>query len=173
LKATTPRSKAKSNDSDAPSVNKRGRRSKANEPEASDADTTGPNRKKAKINGRQSTTNAGAKSKQGDENGEDEDEDRSHNPELMLRYMDEPSWEHLIKTIETVEGTADNKLLVYFFTKDGKKGITETKVLRQRAPQMLIDFYESNLRWKPKDADENAADSAEEVPAEAASVTAV
>jgi len=62
---------------------------------------------------------------------------------------------------------------VYFFTKDGKKGITETKVLRQRAPQMLIDFYESNLRWKPKDADENAADSAEEVPAEAASVTAV
>ncbi|KDQ12991.1 hypothetical protein BOTBODRAFT_112034 [Botryobasidium botryosum FD-172 SS1] len=170
VKARKPRSKAISVDSDAPSVTKRGRQSKANEPEASDADTAGPNRKKAKTNGKQATKKAAdGKSKQRDES---EFDDGAHNPELMLKYMDQPSWEDIIEVISTVEATSDDKLLVYFDTKKGERGVTEAKVLRRRAPDMLFDFYESNLRWRPKGG-EDAANSGDDAPAEAASVTEV
>ncbi|KAI0358009.1 hypothetical protein OH77DRAFT_1518764 [Trametes cingulata] len=73
----------------------------------------------------------------------------------MRKWKDAASWEHLIKSIDTVERTDDGDLYVYFTLKNGKgHGREPSDLCKKKMPYKLLEFYESNLRWKP--SDENA-----------------
>jgi chromobox protein 5 len=61
--------------------------------------------------------------------------------------MKEDSWEHLVKTIDTVERSKDG-LVVYFRTTDDKMVRQSSTVCAAKFPQKLIEFYENNLKWR-------------------------
>ncbi|GLB43387.1 putative chromo shadow domain containing protein [Lyophyllum shimeji] len=66
----------------------------------------------------------------------------------MSKYMGVSSWEHLVKTIDTIEKENDGSLAVYFSLIGGERIKENSKLCAERFPQKLIAFYESNLRWK-------------------------
>ncbi|KAJ6616960.1 hypothetical protein B0H10DRAFT_1345501 [Mycena sp. CBHHK59/15] len=69
----------------------------------------------------------------------------------MSEHMHAPTWDQLIKQIDTVE-RVDNKLYVYFTLKEnGERIREESDICADKFPKMLIKFYESNLRWKEAD----------------------
>ncbi|CDO69648.1 hypothetical protein BN946_scf184851.g36 [Trametes cinnabarina] len=72
----------------------------------------------------------------------------------MRRFKDAASWENLVESIDTVERTEDGNLYVYFTLKHGKGHAREkSDICKKKMPYKLIEFYESNLRWKPSDED--------------------
>ncbi|KAF6753088.1 hypothetical protein DFP72DRAFT_1171248 [Ephemerocybe angulata] len=81
---------------------------------------------------------------------------RTQSPEIgahhgnMDQYRHLKSWEDLVKTVDTVERSEeDQELYVYFTLYDGGVQVKElSNECRTRFPQKLLEFYESNLRWK-------------------------
>ncbi|KIK97343.1 hypothetical protein PAXRUDRAFT_825023 [Paxillus rubicundulus Ve08.2h10] len=70
----------------------------------------------------------------------------------MRGHMKVTSWENLVHTIDTVERQKDGELYVFFTLKNEKKRMREnSRLCAQKFPQKLIEFYESNLRWKTED----------------------
>ncbi|KAF8074716.1 hypothetical protein FPV67DRAFT_1574815 [Lyophyllum atratum] len=84
-----------------------------------------------------------------------ESEERSHPMDEeavvltdMAQYMNLPTWEHIVKTIDTIEKEADDSLSIYFRLNSGERIKESSKLCAERFPQKLIKFYESNLRWR-------------------------
>ncbi|KAI0064065.1 hypothetical protein BV25DRAFT_1823570 [Artomyces pyxidatus] len=76
-------------------------------------------------------------------------------PSTIKKYKDIASWEDLVVRIDTVEKSADDTLLVYFAIKGNDKPCRETSGLAaEKFPKKLIEFYESNLRWKASESEE-------------------
>ncbi|PPQ94456.1 hypothetical protein CVT25_002547 [Psilocybe cyanescens] len=81
---------------------------------------------------------------------------RSSSPEseeqvigTMKQYMNLKNWEGLVKTVDTVERQeSSNKLVVYFTLNTGDKVMENSVICKERFPQKLLEFYESNLRWR-------------------------
>jgi len=70
----------------------------------------------------------------------------------MKTWMSSATWEHIVDTIDTVERTSDDRLLVYFTLKNGKgRAREETAVCKEKMPRKLLEFYEQNLRWRASD----------------------
>ncbi|KAJ6485619.1 hypothetical protein C8R45DRAFT_997222 [Mycena sanguinolenta] len=65
----------------------------------------------------------------------------------MEQHMQAPTWDQLIKKIDTVE-RVDDTLFVYFTLLGGERIREDSKICADKFPKMLIDFYEANLRWK-------------------------
>ncbi|KAJ3555485.1 hypothetical protein NM688_g2549 [Phlebia brevispora] len=83
----------------------------------------------------------------------DEDEETYQD---MSKWKDAKSWAHLVDSIDTVEKMEDGKLYVYFRLKPQKNGERPlcrelSDVCKQKMPQMMLSFYEANLRWRPQD----------------------
>lgn len=56
------------------------------------------------------------------------------------------NWEKQIKTIETIErDEKSNDLVIYLRWKNGKGSKIKNNLVRDKAPQTLIDFYEKHL----------------------------
>ncbi|KAF8127767.1 hypothetical protein K438DRAFT_1486439, partial [Mycena galopus ATCC 62051] len=64
----------------------------------------------------------------------------------MKEHMQAPTWDQLIKKIDTVE-RIDDTLFVYFTLNGGERIREDSKICADKFPKMLIEFYESNLRW--------------------------
>ncbi|KAF5316084.1 hypothetical protein D9619_006581 [Psilocybe cf. subviscida] len=65
----------------------------------------------------------------------------------MKDYMHIVDWATIVKTIDTVEREGD--LLMIYFTLNSGEAVRETsEICKKKFPQKLLDFYESNLRWK-------------------------
>lgn len=96
-----------------PQPKKRGRprKSKTPTPDDSDEEEVVAPKKKAKSAPRKSggATSKGRKQEKSREENED-----AEDLGTMDRWMDAPSWEHLVDTIDTVERTQENELFVYF-----------------------------------------------------------
>ncbi|KAH8104059.1 hypothetical protein BXZ70DRAFT_1052386 [Cristinia sonorae] len=81
----------------------------------------------------------------------------------MRRWKNAQTWEHLIERVDTVERTEEGNLFVYF-TLNRKAGGNSTrcredsKLCREKFPQKLLEFYESNLRWRKLDDDDENDD---------------
>ncbi|KAI3998119.1 hypothetical protein K525DRAFT_281522 [Schizophyllum commune Loenen D] len=123
---------------------KRARSTKAVSAEPIEVDEEPPAQKKK----RQSK---GAKMEvDGTEDDEDGDADLPVVAAMDKKYRNLDSWEDLIASIETVEQHPDNPdgLMVYVTLKDGRRVRETSATAREKFPQLLIDFYESNLRWK-------------------------
>ncbi|KAJ2991661.1 hypothetical protein NUW54_g8135 [Trametes sanguinea] len=72
----------------------------------------------------------------------------------LRKIKDVASWEHLVESIDTVERTEHGDLFVYFTLKHGKGHAREkSDICKKKMPLKLLEFYESNLRWKPSDED--------------------
>ncbi|KAF8166556.1 hypothetical protein K438DRAFT_1616598 [Mycena galopus ATCC 62051] len=67
----------------------------------------------------------------------------------MEEHMQAPTWDQLIKKIDTVE-RVDDTLFVYFTLNGGERIREDSKICADKFPKMLIEFYESNLRWYGK-----------------------
>ncbi|KAJ6568254.1 hypothetical protein DFH09DRAFT_1261316 [Mycena vulgaris] len=65
----------------------------------------------------------------------------------MAQHMHAPTWDQLIKHIDTVE-RIDDTLFVYFTLHGGERIMEDSKICADKFPKMLLQFYESNLRWK-------------------------
>ncbi|KAJ7308533.1 hypothetical protein DFH08DRAFT_719770 [Mycena albidolilacea] len=65
----------------------------------------------------------------------------------MQNHMTVPSWDHLVDKVDTVE-RVDDTLFVYFTLYSGERVREDSKKCADKFPKKLIDFYESNLRWK-------------------------
>jgi len=77
------------------------------------------------------------------------DESETEHVGDMSKYAKYQSWEKLIKSIDTVEKGDDGDLLVYFTMKQNSdKHVQPSSVCREKFPQLLLEFYESHLRWK-------------------------
>ncbi|KAM6496821.1 hypothetical protein JOM56_007294 [Amanita muscaria] len=72
----------------------------------------------------------------------------------MGSYDSWPSWEDLIRSIDTIEKDDSGKIQVYFTLKSGAKVRESSENCRKRCPQKLISFYEEHLRWKEAEVEE-------------------
>ncbi|KAF9564226.1 hypothetical protein CPC08DRAFT_705400 [Agrocybe pediades] len=73
----------------------------------------------------------------------------------MKKFEHMNNWEGLIKTIDTVE-QGDEGLMVYFTLHSGEAVVEKNEKCKERFPQKLLSFYESNLRWRSVDAPETS-----------------
>ncbi|KAG8958196.1 hypothetical protein FRC03_009360 [Tulasnella sp. 419] len=126
-----------------------------------DEDENKPPKKKAKTGGAKSSK---SRAKVEEDDVEDEKTPSEGEGHAAIsefpEWRNKASWEDYIKIIETVEKTSDPatgepKLLIYFRTHDDRRGVQDSKILRAKAPQTIIDFYEDHLRWQA--AQEEAA----------------
>ncbi|KAJ7633359.1 hypothetical protein DFH06DRAFT_691200 [Mycena polygramma] len=62
----------------------------------------------------------------------------------MAEHMHVPTWDQLIKSIDTVE-RVDETLYVHFTLNGGERIREESKLCADKCPKMLINFYESHL----------------------------
>ncbi|RPD64176.1 hypothetical protein L226DRAFT_533488 [Lentinus tigrinus ALCF2SS1-7] len=139
----------------APPAKKRGRPSKASARSLSEEQE--PDEEAPKKKSRKGPTAAkSASARRAVTRLEDSDEDEEERTYVdMKKWKDIATWEHLVEYIDTVERMEDGGLLVYFTLKHGKGfGKEPADVCKQKMPNLLIDFYQSNLRWKS--SDENA-----------------
>ncbi|KAJ7231576.1 hypothetical protein B0H12DRAFT_1146372 [Mycena haematopus] len=67
----------------------------------------------------------------------------------LSQKMQAPTWYHLIKTIDDVE-MVDDELFVHFTLKTGRRMRENVQICRRKFPQLLISFYQNNLRWKER-----------------------
>jgi len=66
----------------------------------------------------------------------------------MEPYMHMNSWDGLVKSVDTVERGADDVLVVYFTLQSEEAVVAPSKLCNQRFPEKMLEFYESNLRWR-------------------------
>ncbi|KAF8880196.1 hypothetical protein BD779DRAFT_1627750 [Infundibulicybe gibba] len=66
----------------------------------------------------------------------------------MEKYMTIPSWEDIVQNVDTVEQLPDGKLMMYFTLNDGQRIVESSELCKTRFPQKILNFYESNLRWR-------------------------
>lgn len=127
---------------------KRGRQSKAASSDPPDAEEEPPVPKKQR---KSKATSASAPVTSMDV---DEDETESINEPVVKamesKYHKMDSWEHLIQEIETVEKDPEGQdhLWIYVVLKDGKRVRETSTIAKQKFPNALIAYYESNLRWR-------------------------
>jgi hypothetical protein len=65
----------------------------------------------------------------------------------MSQHMHTPTWEHLIKIIDTVD-QVDKHLVIHFTLHTGEYMKADSEVCHEKFPKKLLQFYEGNLRWK-------------------------
>ncbi|KAF7289102.1 Chromo domain-containing protein [Mycena chlorophos] len=121
---------------------KRGRKSNAaKEAEAEEEDEDRPT-KKARRNTKKN----------------DEPEQLPTEEELgnMDQYRDAPSWDHLVKHVDTVERSEKNDR-VYFTLHSGERIREDSAICADKFPKLLIKFYETNLRWRESDNNNNSS----------------
>ncbi|GAA5970062.1 hypothetical protein JCM21900_000273 [Sporobolomyces salmonicolor] len=68
-------------------------------------------------------------------------------------YGDKQGWEDLVDKIDTVERDDEDGFKMYIVWKDNKGAWVPNTIARERCPQKIIDFYESHLKFRTRDAD--------------------
>ncbi|KZT70770.1 hypothetical protein DAEQUDRAFT_724898 [Daedalea quercina L-15889] len=66
----------------------------------------------------------------------------------MKQWKDAATWEHIVSKIDTVERTDTGDLLVYFTLRNGSRSRENSKICGDKMPKKLLEFYETNLRWR-------------------------
>jgi len=86
-----------------------------------------------------------AKAKGEDMDVDEEAEEQEYLP--MKKYRDRKSWESLVQRVDTIE-RFEGHLNVFFTLTNGDKVVETSQECAKHFPQKLIQFYESNLRWR-------------------------
>ncbi|KAF8522990.1 hypothetical protein JB92DRAFT_1645507 [Gautieria morchelliformis] len=121
-----------------------GRKSKSSQPEGREDDDEEeeekPQAKKAKKTSR-------AKGASEDRMDVDEGDDAESQYRPMQKFKDKKSWESLVQRVDTIE-KVEGTLKVFFTLNNGDKVVESSQECARHFPQKLIQFYESNLRWR-------------------------
>ena len=72
----------------------------------------------------------------------------------MKKYMHLKSWEHLVKQVETVERPKEGPIMVFFTLNSGERIREESSICGEKFPKSMLRFYESNLRWRTGNDDD-------------------
>ncbi|KAK7466306.1 hypothetical protein VKT23_005033 [Stygiomarasmius scandens] len=153
--AKTRQSTAAESPDPAPAPKKRGRKSAAKsedvEPEEEEQTSKRQRTKTASRTKTQST--------EPEDVVMEELEDQISGPEYMKKHFpNRKSWEDIVDTIDTVERSPTDGSLLVYFRLNAKNGGTrvrlESPICREKFPQALITFYESNLKWKETEVDD-------------------
>ncbi|KAF9519491.1 hypothetical protein BS47DRAFT_1481966 [Hydnum rufescens UP504] len=72
-----------------------------------------------------------------------------HSTQMSQKYEHLDNWEDIVSQISTVERDSDNKLQIYWVSTAQEDCLTPAETFKHKAPILLINFYESNLRWRP------------------------
>jgi len=135
-----------------PTKRKSSSKKESEEVEALDVDEEeAPPKKKSKAAANKKATPPSNDKENGYFSAEEEapkDDLAGHSSNAMDKYKSKKNWAPLIGTIQTVERTDDGALMVYFTTVEGARAISDSRQLAEKAPQKLIEFYETNLRWR-------------------------
>jgi len=127
-------------DGSASVAKKRGRKSVSEKPADKDDDER-PAKKPRKTTTEKKTVTSNHKTESAEPLPDDEEIG------TMAQHMHAPSWDQLIKNVDTVE-RVDETLYVYFTLHTGERIREDSKICADKFPKMLLEFYESNLRWK-------------------------
>ncbi|EST08716.1 Chromo domain protein [Kalmanozyma brasiliensis GHG001] len=73
---------------------------------------------------------------------------------LRKRYARIPDWDPIVRRIEAVEKTSNDKLRVFVLFNRGDRLAFEANVVHHRCPLKLLQFYEGNLRFKRREEGE-------------------
>ncbi|KAM0752075.1 hypothetical protein T439DRAFT_379199 [Meredithblackwellia eburnea MCA 4105] len=74
---------------------------------------------------------------------------RAHEESTTYQCM--KSWEALIERVDTVEQSEDREIKMFIiWSEDNSFSWVPSKLIREKAPQKVIDFYESNLKFSVK-----------------------
>jgi len=78
-------------------------------------------------------------------------------PSAIKKWRNLPSWERHIETIDTVEKAEEGVLLIYFKLKGEKTTCKEnSRICAEKFPQELIKFYESHLKWRQAEGEQDS-----------------
>ncbi|TFL02039.1 hypothetical protein BDV98DRAFT_604009 [Pterulicium gracile] len=72
----------------------------------------------------------------------------------MKKYMHLKSWEHLVQQVETVERPKEGSIMVFFTLNSGERIREEAGICGDKFPKSMLRFYESNLRWRTGNDDD-------------------
>ncbi|ETW79255.1 hypothetical protein HETIRDRAFT_428870 [Heterobasidion irregulare TC 32-1] len=138
-------------DDESTSTKKRGR----GRPRKSKVDSEDEEDERARVK-KKAKTNGSAKARKASTPVDNNEKDPIV-PSTIKKYRDLTSWEDLVAKIETVEKSGDD-LIVFFKLKKNAEPCKEvSSICNEKFPQKMIQFYESNLRWKHSElSDENA-----------------
>jgi len=154
-KATTPKTPKSSTRAKRPRVSGASDKMDVDEvedaqPEDEDEDAPPPPKRKAPNNGR-SRARTSTKSKLKVTKLEDSEltGGSMHSTQASQKYEHLDNWEEIVDQISTVERDSDNKLQIYWISTAKEECLTPAETFKHKAPILLINFYESNLRWRP------------------------
>ncbi|KAF8329483.1 uncharacterized protein EI90DRAFT_1403915 [Cantharellus anzutake] len=80
------------------------------------------------------------------------EDDTVYDAEKQFKKMKD--WTSEIERVTTVERDSSGLLIVYFQGVDGLRYKATSPVFRTKSSGKLLDFYESNLKWRPQQPDE-------------------
>ncbi|THU92962.1 hypothetical protein K435DRAFT_757774 [Dendrothele bispora CBS 962.96] len=144
-------------ESPEPAPKKRGRKSGA---KIDDVDDEGGKSASAKRQRREpSLKNIKTQSTELEDVVMDEPEEQIADHKYMKKFMSRKNWEDIVDTIDTVEKSNIGEGLLVYFRLNAANGGTrvrlESSVCREKFPQALLTFYESNLKWKETEVDDD------------------
>lgn len=70
------------------------------------------------------------------------------------QFKKSKDWNAIADFVTTVERDSVGTLIVYFQGTDGLRYKAKSAVFRVKSPGKLLDFYESNLKWRPQQPDD-------------------
>jgi len=78
------------------------------------------------------------------------DASQLHTFEAGDKYKNMKNWEKIVHVVNTVERNDDDgdELDIFWVSVDDLRVRSRSEDFRKKAPQHLITFYESNLRWR-------------------------
>jgi chromobox protein 5 len=132
------------------SKGKRGRKSTVALDEESDPGSASTGRKK----GKKSQPTGSEEVEMMDARMSKKDEDEEVIVGDMTKHASLPSWEELIKTIDTIEKDESGHIMVYFTLKSGERIREAAAMCKKRCPHKLIEFYETHLKWREAEVED-------------------
>ncbi|WRT68660.1 uncharacterized protein IL334_005639 [Kwoniella shivajii] len=100
------------------------------------------------------TTNGKRKSNSnGNHKAEEEDEEEvwefeTTHIDSAAKYEDIPDWENTVQSVDTIDRSSENELVIYLTMVGGERVALPTEVAYLRCPQKILKFYEKHLKWK-------------------------
>ncbi|KAJ1501413.1 Chromobox protein 1 [Coelomomyces lativittatus] len=71
-----------------------------------------------------------------------------HNVQLL---KEETNWNEVVDYVTTLERDEKNELFVHLQLRNGELTICPSHIVRKRCPELLLDFYENNLKFRKSD----------------------
>ncbi|OCF75710.1 hypothetical protein I204_03002 [Kwoniella mangroviensis CBS 8886] len=87
------------------------------------------------------------KSQKADEDDEELPEFEISHVDSTAKYEDVPDWEDTVTSVDTIERSSKDELVIYLTMVGGEKVAVSTDLAYKRCPQKVLKFYEKHLKY--------------------------